>query len=333
MANTTTKDPITAEAPATSGNGHALALPAQPSPLLLGSDAFRVGLEPSTLNDAYRLAEMIATTRICGVESPEDALVRMMTGRSLGLSTMQSLRGVYVVKGRPSLDASLMQALCMKSPVCEYFECVSTDETQATYKTKRKGRPERVLQFTIEDAQRQGLVERGKDDDAKAANNYVKIPKEMLRARCKSSLARLEYPDLMFGMYSREELEAGVDDGESGDFADVQKRMREQEIEVEIVQTPVRAAPRDYEKEALTLIDRIHAARSRQAREEVRLAIEAWDGVEPHLSRVKEAYNATRRNAQAAPDAPKGPTGATGSGPAPMPTGNLFAGTSEESKK
>jgi len=329
MANTTTKDTneATAQTPP-NGQRDALALPPQPAAMLLGSDAFRVGLEPASLNDAYRLAEMIATTRICGVETPEDALVRMLTGRSLGLSTMQSLRGVYVVKGRPSLDASLMQALCMKSPVCEYFECVSTDENQATYKTRRKGRPERVLQFTIEDARRQGLVERGKDDDAKSANNYVKIPKEMLRARCKSSLARLEYPDLMFGMYSREELEAGVDDDGGEPLGDVQKRMREQEIEVELIQAPIRTAPRDYEKEALTLIDRIHAAKSRQARAEVRVAIEAWDGVEPYLSRVKDAYNnskptANTGNVEAGAQNIAHPTGVA-TGAAPLPEGNLF---------
>lgn len=321
MANTTTKD----------GTATQLAVATQqqqqPAPMVLGSDAFRAGLEPATLNDAYALAQMVAATRICGVETPEDALMRILTGRSLGLSTMQALRGVYVVKGRPSLDASLMQALCMKSAVCEYFECVSTDETQATYRTKRRGRPERTYTFTIQDADRQGLVDRGKDDDAKLANNYGKIPREMLRARCKSTLARLEYPDLMFGMYSREELESGADDGGADD---VERRIRDQERSVEVEVVQIQAAARDYAGEAAALIERIQGAKSRQARAEVRAAIEAWDGIEPHLSRVREAYNASKPQPTAQPGSAPEMTAAapvtTAANPAPVPTGNLFTG-------
>ena len=34
----------------------------------------------------------------------------------------------------------------------------------------------------------------------------MKMPKQMLRARAKSELARLEYPDLLAGLYTPEEL-------------------------------------------------------------------------------------------------------------------------------
>ncbi len=80
---------------------------------LLAGDAFRMALEPTTLEQAFNIAGIIATCRICGCETTEDALVRIMTGRSLGLTTMQSLRGVYVVNGRPGLDATLMHAICI----------------------------------------------------------------------------------------------------------------------------------------------------------------------------------------------------------------------------
>lgn len=325
MANGNAPAPPTAT-PA--GPNESLAtIPTGGSPIVIGSDAYRGGLEPTNLNDAYQLAQMIAQTGICGVTSPEDALTRILTGRGLGLSAMQSLRGVYVVKGRPSLDASLMQALCMKSPICEYFECVSTDETQATYRTKRVGRPERVLTFTIEDAARQGLVGRGDDAAAKDANNYAKIPKEMLRARAKSSLARLEYPDLMFGMYSREELISGADAEDVTDSlhhtAD-QIKKREREIEVEIIRdkpAAVYAAPRDYAGEAEAFKVRIRAATTRQARAEVRDALQKWDGVEPFRGELERLYNETRptKATAAAPDAQT-------VAPAVVGDGNLFAG-------
>lgn len=322
MTNAATKNEVPQLPQAADGRQALAPLPTH-APMMLGSDAYRVGLEPTTLHEAYKLAELIASTRICGVESAEDALVRMLTGRSLGLSTMQSLRGVYNVKGRPSLDASLMQALCLQSPLCEYFDLVSSDETQATYKTKRKGRAERQHTFTIADADKQGLVERGRNDDGSSANNYVRMPKQMLRARCKSELARIEYSDLMFGMYSREELEAGMADGDIEDAA-ARIRREEGDIEVEIVPSPVQAAKRDYAAEAEELIAKARGASSRTELAAVRQAFEAWDGVEPHRSKVAAAYNEAKAALRKSPAADAAATTTSASAPAAMPDGNLF---------
>lgn len=309
---------------------------ADPVAMVLGNDAFRVGLEPTTLNDAMVLADLIASTGICGVSTAADALVRMLTGRGLGLSTMQSLRGVYIVKGKPSLDAALMQAICLKSSICDYFVFVSGDDKQATYKTRRKGSDERVLSFTLEDAQKQGLLEKGKDEDAKSQNNWVRMPKQMLRARAKSELARLEYPDLLYGMYSREELEAteeeerewtpGPTDG-SGSSA-------RGAIDAEFVDSRVNAARRDWNAEANALKARIAAATSRQARAEVRDAVKAWDAPEPFMGQVKEAYNEsvkTKATNEAPAAAP--PAVGTATNPSAIPEGGLFAGEPKDAGK
>ena len=286
-------------------NETAFPLPSSSGAMILGGDAFRMALEPSNLAEAFNIAGVIASCRICGCETPEDALIRIMTGRSLGLSTMQSLRGIYVVKGRPGIDASLMHAICLQSPLCEEFVLVSSDEKQATYRAKRKGSPARPWTFTIEDAEAQGLVGRGETAEKAKENNYNKVPKDMLRARCKATLARMEFPDLLFGMYTAEELLAGVD---------VVDARRAGEMTGEVVPTadrssgtmpsaqrsPVQGARRDYAAEAAALKAEVWAASTKEARDVVRKKIAECDLVEPYIAEVKAAYNAASKAARTA---------------------------------
>lgn len=308
--------------------------PAAPPAMVLGNDEFRVSLEPKSLAEAFSLAQVIAKTRICGVESMEDAMVRILTGRSLGLSSMQSLRTIYVVEGRPSLDASAMHAICLRSPLCEYFDFIEGDETHATFKTKRRGRPERAFTYTIEDARRQGLLDKGSTDEKKEKNNWNRMPKQMLRARAKSELARIEYPDLLFGMYSREELidMVGVEEAEEIEARIAAVRATTpREIEVEIVETPVRAAPRDFDREVAELKARIKAATTKQSLAEARDAIAKWDGPDEQKKAIGDAYSQHLVELQAAREAKK--TAATSpASPSPMPEGNLFDQTKGETK-
>ena len=62
----------------------------------------------------------------------------------------------------------------------------------------------------MDDAKRAGLVDRGKDESAKKANNWNKFPKEMLRARCKAAAARMVAPEALNGMWTSEELSDGA---------------------------------------------------------------------------------------------------------------------------
>jgi hypothetical protein len=196
-------------------NGAATATPKTPTALALAppredvshimtTTPFERGLEPTGLESAMKVCEAIAKTGVCGVKSAEDALVRVMTGRSIGLTLAQSLRGVYVVNGRPGLDASLMQALCQRHPECEAFEFEESTDTRAVLRVKRRGRKEQKIPWTIQDAERALLV--------KEESSWQKYPRQMLRARCRADGARLEFADVLFGLYSVEELRDGVID-------------------------------------------------------------------------------------------------------------------------
>ena len=68
-------------------------------------------LEISTLTDVERLATLAVASGLVQVRRAEEAAMLLITGRELGLSPMQSLRGIYVVNGRLVLSADLLVAI------------------------------------------------------------------------------------------------------------------------------------------------------------------------------------------------------------------------------
>lgn len=178
----------------------AVAVVEQPAP-----DEWERSLEPRSMHDACLLAKRLHESRMFSAYgTPQAVLSTLLLGRELGLPAMASLRSVHVIEGKHSLSADLMVALVLRSGMAEYFRLVETTDTVCTYETHRKGSPAPTrLSYTIEQAEKAGLlfVRQGKQPGP-----WHKIPKQMLRARCKSELARLEYPDLLAGLYTPEEL-------------------------------------------------------------------------------------------------------------------------------
>ena len=170
------------------------------------------GLEPRSMHDACLLAKRLHDSRMFnGYGSPQAVLSTVLLGRELGLPAMAALRSVHVIEGRHSLSADLMVALVLKSGLAEYFQLVETTDKVCTYETKRRDAPEpQRLSYLIEQAEKADLLKPSRSGKLTA---WQKMPKQMLRARCKSELARLEYPDLLAGLYTPEELR----DAKNGD--------------------------------------------------------------------------------------------------------------------
>ena len=163
------------------------------------------GLEPRSMSDARQLAKWMHESRMFSAYgTPQAVLSTMLLGRELGMPAMAALRSVHVIEGKHSLSADLMVALVLKSGMAEYFQLVDSTDHECTWETKRKGAPRpQKLNYTIEQAKQAGLLAPTRSGKP---SNWQKIPKQMLRARAKSELARLEYPDLLAGLYTPEEL-------------------------------------------------------------------------------------------------------------------------------
>ncbi len=159
-----------------------------------------LAFEPKSIQEAMELCQYLIKSRFLpeSIKTPEQALAIMVTGRELGLSTMQSLRTIHVIKGKPTMSADLMVALSKRHPDCEYFRCLESTNQVATYETKRKGSEAVQRSFTMRQAQTAQLT---------GNPTWKKFPEAMLRARAKSDLARDEYPDIVMGIYDPDELQ------------------------------------------------------------------------------------------------------------------------------
>jgi hypothetical protein len=159
-------------------------------------------LEPQSMADARMLAKVAVDSKFFAVKSEAEALVILMTGRDLGLSSMQALRGISVVQGRPVLGADLMVAVVLASDKCEYWQSIESTPEKCTIETKRRGSRGPVRKtWTVEDARRAGLGGKGP---------WQQYPSQMLRHRCAADLARECYPDLLLGIYSPDEIDPGI---------------------------------------------------------------------------------------------------------------------------
>lgn len=156
--------------------------------------------QPSNMQEAEQLSTRLAQSALLpdGLRGkPGDVLVTLITGHELGLSPMQAIRGLHVVKGRAVMSADLAVALTKRHHSCRYFRVVSSDDKCATYETLREGDPEPTrMSFTAEQARQAGL----------GGDNWRKYPAAMLRARCSLALARAVYSDIMLGVYDPDEL-------------------------------------------------------------------------------------------------------------------------------
>jgi len=181
----------------------------EPTAMVPVRDAFACAFDPADMHEAGKMANWLAQSTLIPDAlrgKAGDVLVVMMTGRELGLSTMQALRNISVIKGKSVMSAELMVAKVVShAEVCTYFHLIESTEDEASYKTLRVGSPEpTAMRYTKREAALAGLADKPV---------WQKHPAAMLRARCSSALARAVYPDLVAGIYEPgegEEIQASV---------------------------------------------------------------------------------------------------------------------------
>ena len=156
-------------------------------------------LAPKDLDEAMRFADMLASASIVPkdyIGKPGNVLVALQWGMELGLQPMQAMQSIAVINGRPSLWGDAMLALVKAHPAFEWIkeEC---DGNVATCTIKRRGEPEVVQSFSLEEAKRAGLT--GKQGP------WTQHPKRMLQMRARGFALRDAFPDALRGVISAEE--------------------------------------------------------------------------------------------------------------------------------
>jgi 5'-3' exonuclease len=163
---------------------------------------FEMTFEPRNVAEAKELAGIIfESKRFSGYGSAPAVFAAIVAGRELGLQATAALRSMHIVEGKPTMSADLMRALVLKSGKAQYFRCIESTNEIATFATKRSDdpdSPEVKASFTIDDAQRAGLV--------KPRGGWEKYPAAMCVSRASAKLARLVYPDVLSGFYTEDEI-------------------------------------------------------------------------------------------------------------------------------
>ena len=134
---------------------------------------------------------------------PADVLAALLYGNAVGLSPAQSLFGVQVVNGRPTLTIDAMTAVVRSSPqfedLHETVENPGTDKAVAVCVAKRRGCSPVVSRFGVADAKRAGLWG--------GRGPWSAHPDRMLRIRARTFALRDLFADVIAGFTSAEEAD------------------------------------------------------------------------------------------------------------------------------
>ena len=164
-------------------------------------------LAPTNMKEAMEFAGLLAKSDIVPKDyqgKPGNVLVAIQWGMEIGLQPMQAMQNIAVINGRPSIWGDAMIALVRACHAFEYITETQTDK-EATCIIKRKGEPEAVRTFSMDDAKRAGLT--GK------SGPWTQYPKRMMQMRARSWALRDVFPDVLKGMICAEEaLDSGPRD-------------------------------------------------------------------------------------------------------------------------
>lgn len=166
-----------------------------------------------SLEDTMQLGDVLAKSGyFTDARQAAQAVVKVLAGREIGFGPIASMTGIYIVKGRVSLGASLMAAAVKRHGGYDY-RVIKHDESGceiAFYQGEEElGRSV----FTMKDAQQAGLA------TGPNSHSWRHYPRNMLFARAMSNGVKWFCPDVSYGvpMYTPEELGMAVD-GETGEI-------------------------------------------------------------------------------------------------------------------
>lgn len=166
--------------------------------VLFGRALAFAGLLPASLMDARTQTVKVA-----------DVVLLLCMGAELELSPMQSIHGIYVVKGRPMLSAQLWATRIRQfghklNVTMEEFPNGRVKSATATVIRKDDSTPQ-SLTFSVWDARNAGLVDAVADDGTVRAQingkatPWQQYTSTMLRNRAISHCARFACPEVVFG--------------------------------------------------------------------------------------------------------------------------------------
>jgi hypothetical protein len=152
------------------------------------------------------------------ITDPEQVMVIVQHGKELGLTPFIAIQNINVISGKPVLSSSMLGALMKRRKIewiwDEDFVIVKNDkgenevapDGQANRRTTihfywKSDVTNRVMEATFSVTWAQfvlaGLTKK---------DNWIKLPKNMLRSRCISEGCRSMFPEVLSGFYTELEM-------------------------------------------------------------------------------------------------------------------------------
>jgi len=194
--------------------------------------------KPALTPDVWRMITEVAPTmhlaRMFGVASKEQAAAIMVKGVELGLSLSGSFEYIHIVEGKPSLSPRGALALIMSSPLNGGVKIDEKADSCTVWMKRADNGFEFTITWTLDDAQRAGVVKPG--------SGWERYPANMLRWRTIGFVADVVFPDVTGGMKRSDEF--GADLTPSGDVIEGSWRAVEAApMTAPTVEPPAEAAP------------------------------------------------------------------------------------------
>lgn len=162
--------------------------------------------EITSFEQAEKFATMFANSDFAPKDfrgKPANVLIAMHLGNELGLQPLQALQNISVINGRSTIWGDLALALVRSVPECkgvkEWIEGSVKDNTAVAHCEVRRNDEVIKESFSVEQAKRAALWGR--------QGPWTQYPERMLTMRARGFALRNAFPDVLKGVYIREEME------------------------------------------------------------------------------------------------------------------------------
>ena len=132
----------------------------------------------------------------------QEGLARIVAGAQLGMRPIQSLNGIAMINGHPTLHSDSIPCVVMASGLVngmKYKFDGEGDNMSCTFYMRRKGVEEyQEWTYSMEDAKQAGLFDNP---------TWKAHPKKMLFNRARTWCMRNTFPDVIGNIYSKDEVD------------------------------------------------------------------------------------------------------------------------------
>jgi len=133
---------------------------------------------------------------------PEDSMIAMLMGREMGIPPMIALQKGFVVKGKYDVEVKVKVGVAQARVPDFDFEIVEQTETKCVVKGGRAGKNQHTVTYTIQDAEKAGLLEEKQGRYGKYFEHpgYHSNPKDQLMWRAVGRLLNLTCAGALFNI-------------------------------------------------------------------------------------------------------------------------------------